>query len=171
MCHINNVYFRFVLNIFFQTVIMRGLDDGNSSGNDMLERLTQYLISPKYLPQVSWTGRGKDKERKFALSACDQLINFMVITVNKTDRRYNHEKVVNVLIYGILKRAPSKFGKTKASNRKDSPASSSNESSAASPKHSMSLQIGSQKISTPSEQMASLHQSLHHQRVMTPMNY
>lgn len=108
-------------------MILEPLDDGETSGNDVLQRLMHYLISPKYLPQVSWTGRGKGKERKFALSACVQLVNFIVLTMNKIDSSYTHKKVVSEITYGILKRAPSKFGKSKASNQKDGPASISSE--------------------------------------------
>lgn len=112
---------------------MGALNDGKSTGNAILERLTQYLISPKYLPHVSWTGRGKEKERKFALSACDQLVNFIVVTVNKFDKNFNRDKVLHEMKYGILKRAPSKFGKAKGSKQNASSTSSSEESSSASP--------------------------------------
>lgn len=98
---------------------MENLDDGESSGDVLLEKLTNYLINPKLLPQISWTGRGKGKERKFALGACIQLINFLVVTVNKIDRRYNQKKVVSELIYGILKRAPTKYGSSKTSNEEN----------------------------------------------------
>lgn len=108
-------------------MLLEPLDDGESFGNDVLQRLIHYLISPKYLSKVSWTGRGKGKEKKFALSACVQLINFIVATVNKIDSNYTYKKVVSEITYRILKRAPSKFGRPKASNQKDSPASISNE--------------------------------------------
>lgn len=103
--------------------IMANLDDGESSGDVLLERLIHYLICPSFLPQISWTGRGKGKERKFAMSACVQLINFIVITMNKIDKSYNNKKVVGEITYGILKRAPSKFGKSKSSNADERPAS------------------------------------------------
>lgn len=165
-------------------VIMGRLDDGKSSGDVVLERLTQYIISPKYLPHVSWTGRGKEKERKFALSACNQVVNFIVIIVNKADSNYNHKKVVSELIYNILKRAPSKFGKPKASNQKDSPASSSEESSSSSSKPPTPTPSLSETIThnhqplplrttsehfqyyAPSQQIASISQ-----QPLPPMNY
>lgn len=92
-------------------------------GDDALERLIHCLISPKFLPHVSWTGRGKGKERKFALGTCDQLINFIVVMMNKIDSSYNRKETISEITYVILKRAPSKFGKTKASNQNDSPGS------------------------------------------------
>lgn len=99
---------------------MGKLDNG-ASGDEILERMTHYLICPSFLPHVSWTGRGKGKERKFALSSCVRLVNFIVITINKIDSSYNHKKVVSDMTYGILKRAPLKFGKIKACNQKDCP--------------------------------------------------
>lgn len=146
---------------------MDALNDGKSSGSDVLERLTQYLISPKYLPHVSWTGRGKEKERKFALSACDQLINFLVVTVNKIDRSYNNKKVVSELIYGILKRAPTKYGKT--SKHKSSVAassSSSQESSSPTPPILLNKTVTAAHNagSLPSEYLASIN----HRQTSTP---
>lgn len=102
---------------------MEKLDDGETCANQALERLMCYLISPSYLPRVSWTGRGKGKERKVSLSACVQLVNFIVIVVNKIDGSFNHKKVVAELTYGLLKRAPTKFGKPKANNANDNSAS------------------------------------------------
>lgn len=107
---------------FSQTQIVEGL-----RGADLLERLTHYLISPKFLPHVSWTGRGKGKERKFALSKCIYLVNFIVITVSKVNKKYNHEKVVSEITYGLLKRAPSKYGKEKTSDQMDCPVPNSDE--------------------------------------------
>lgn len=112
---------------------MKCLNDGTSTGYEVLKRLTQYLISPKYQPYVSWTGRGKGKERKFALSKCDHLVNFIIVTVNKIDSKFNRKKIEHELTYDILKRAPSKFGKPKASEQNKSPSSSSEESLGVSP--------------------------------------
>lgn len=105
---------------FLQVELMETLDDGHVSGSQVLERLMCYLISPSYLPQVSWTGRGKGKERKFSLSACSQLINFIVIVVKNVDERFNYRKVVAELTYGLLKRALSKFGKKASDAKKNS---------------------------------------------------
>lgn len=106
---------------FFQSVIMSNLDDGESSSVDILERLMLFLISPSFLPHVSWTGRGKGKKRKFALNACIHLINFIVLTMNKIDKRYNNKKIEKDITYVILKRAPFKYGKSKKSDPKVNP--------------------------------------------------
>ena len=96
---------------------MDNLDDGYISGDQALERLTHFLISPSFLPQISWTGRGKGKERKMSLSACDHIINYLVITVNKIDSKFNRKRIVKLLTYDILKRVPTKYGKPKTSDQ------------------------------------------------------
>lgn len=98
-------------------VIFNALDDGESTGDDVLERLTHFLINPSFLPSVSWTGRGKGKERKVSLSAHNQLMNFIVLTVNKIDKKYNYKKIKNEMTYSILKRAPMKFSKVNSNTQ------------------------------------------------------
>lgn len=92
-------------HFYFQTTDLGNLDDGVSSGLEILQKLTHYLICPSFQSQISWTGRGKGKERKFALNSCTHLVNFLVVTVNKIHSKYTYKKVVNELTYNILKRA------------------------------------------------------------------
>lgn len=91
--------------------------DGGEAVDKVLERMTHYLIKPSFLPQISWTGRGRGKEKKIALSAFVQIVNFIAISMNKIDKNYKYKNVVSDLTYGILKRAPSKFGKPKESDQ------------------------------------------------------
>lgn len=76
----------------------------------MLEKIVESLISTSYLPDISWTGKGKQKERKVALCRFNHLIDFVKATTFKADTHYTEAKFKDKLIYGILKRAPSKYG-------------------------------------------------------------
>lgn len=99
-----------------------GGDKGDADGEIVLERIVHCLISPTFLPQISWTGKGKQKEKKVALCRLTHLIDLIKVTTVKSDRSFTDAQFKDKLIYGILKRAPSKYGitgknddKTKAS--------------------------------------------------------
>lgn len=72
----------------------------------------QALINTSYLPEISWTGRGKKKERKVAFSRFTHLIDFIKVMTLKADNEYSDDQVDYRLTYHIFKRAPSKFGAT-----------------------------------------------------------
>lgn len=83
---------------------------GNSNGFKVLEKIVFSLISPQFLPGISWTGRGKGNEKKFAMSALVHTMNLIVLSVCKADKNYDSDKVLKKFKYTILKTAPSKFG-------------------------------------------------------------
>lgn len=68
------------------------------------------LISTRFLADISYTGKGKQKERKVALCRYTHVLEFIQITTNKADNSFNDAVFKDKLIYGILKRAPSKYG-------------------------------------------------------------
>lgn len=78
----------------------------------MLERIVHSLISPSLLPEISWTGKGKGKEKKMALCRLNCLLDFMKATAFKADNHFTDAKFKDKIVYGILKRAPSKYGKS-----------------------------------------------------------
>lgn len=103
---------------FFQVncILAIGGDDGNAEGEIVLERIVCSLISPTFLPVISWTGKGKQKERKVALCRFTHLIDFIKVMTFKADNSFTEAQFRDKLIYGILKRAPSKYG---ASSKND----------------------------------------------------
>lgn len=98
--------------LFFQSNAVKALGT-NVDGFEVLQKLVLSLISSSLLPSVSWTGRGKGIERKIALCHFLHIRNFLTKIVCKADKSYNEDKIVRKLTYTILKRAPSKFGKSK----------------------------------------------------------
>lgn len=93
---------------------MIGGVNGETGGFQVLEILMQTLISPSYLPSISWTGRGKGKERKTALNSFTQTVNIITVTVMKADSSYSSKKVQEAITYEILKRAPNKYGQDRS---------------------------------------------------------
>lgn len=83
---------------------------GNSDGSKVLEPVVHALIAPVFLPSISWSGRGRGKEIKISLSKYTRIINLIVETLNKSDRKFDHLKTTKDLKYRILKYAPAKFG-------------------------------------------------------------
>lgn len=110
-----------------------GGDKGSANGFSVLEKLMHSLISSNYLQSISWTGRGKGKERKVALSTFEHVINFITVMVKKADANYSSDKVQHDITYEILKRAPSK-SKNKTMKRNIRVSSVSSEASVLSQK-------------------------------------
>lgn len=84
-------------------------DDGNAHGELVLEKVVESVISPPFLRDISWTGKGKGKERKVSLSKFTHLIDFIKSITFKADKTFTNEQFEKKMIYGILKRAPSKY--------------------------------------------------------------
>lgn len=114
LCYANRIISIWIF-ILLQTNVVGAIGgvNGSEDGCRVLEKLVHSLIDPLFLPNVSWTGRGKGKERKVSLCGYSHLINFIVVTVNKADTNFTEDKVNQKLKYTILKHAPSKFGKFK----------------------------------------------------------
>lgn len=87
-----------------------GGEDGKADGEIVLEKIVHALISPPYLKEISWTGKGRQKERKVALCRLPHLIDFVKAMTVKADSNFTDTQFKDKLIYGILKRAPSKYG-------------------------------------------------------------
>lgn len=102
----------FISSFQFNAVKGIGGESGSSDGLKVLEKIVHSLISPHYLPSVSWTGRGKGNEKKVALSKFINVLYLITQSVNKADSSYNYDKSIQKLKYTILKHAPAKFGKT-----------------------------------------------------------
>lgn len=106
-----NFFYWFLL--FQASCIERiGGDNGDADGEVVLEKIVHCLISPTFLPQISWTGRGKQKEKKVAFCRLTHLIDLIKVTTMKSDGSFTDAQFKDKLIYGILKRAPSKYGIT-----------------------------------------------------------
>lgn len=87
-----------------------GGSTGKSNGAKLLEPLVHSLITPTFLSSISWTGRGKGKEKKIALNAYVKLLNLITVTLNKADKSYNQLKTENELKYKIIKYARTEYG-------------------------------------------------------------
>lgn len=85
----------------------------------MIEKIVHSLISSRFLPDISYTGKGKQKERKVALCRYSHVLDFIKITTNKADEKFTDAQFKDKLIYGILKRAPSKYGGSSKNNEKE----------------------------------------------------
>lgn len=84
--------------------------DGNVDGELVLEKIVHSLINPRYLKDISYTGKGKQKERKVALCKFIYVLDFIKSITFKADRSFSQTQFNSKLIYGILKIAPSKYG-------------------------------------------------------------
>lgn len=93
--------------------------DGNAYGDLVLEKIVHSVISPPYLKDISWTGKGKQKERKIALCKFNYIIDFIKSITFKADKSFTEAKFKDKLIYGILKRAPSKYGATSKDDKEN----------------------------------------------------
>lgn len=102
-----------------------GGNKGSADGSLVLDSLMRSLISPEFLPKLSWTGRGKGKARKIPLNGYTNVINFITVIVMKADRKYSSPQVQADITYEVLKRAPAKFGKSKKRGRESSVSSES----------------------------------------------
>lgn len=72
---------------------------------EALKTLVHYIINPNFLPNISWTGRGKGNERKIALSGFVHLIDFITALVTRADSKFTRQKVQKKITYAILKHA------------------------------------------------------------------
>lgn len=93
--------------------------DGNSDGDTVVEKVVHSIISPPYLKDISWTGKGKGKERKVALSRFNHVIDFIKSITLKAAKTFTEEDFKDRLIYGILKRAPAKYGSATKTDDKE----------------------------------------------------
>lgn len=83
----------------------------------MIEAVVHTLIDPGFLPAISWSGRGRGKEEKIALSKYSNVTKLIVEVMNKADRNFDQLKTLNALKYKVIKYAPAKYG----SKQKDIP--------------------------------------------------
>lgn len=90
--------FTFILQ--FNVLKFIGGVNGNNDGEKVLEPVVHSLISPKFLSSISWTGRGRGKERKISLNFYENL----------ADTKFSQLKTLNTLKYKIIKYAQTKFG-------------------------------------------------------------
>lgn len=100
--------FTFILQ--FNVLKFIGGVNGNNDGEKVLEPVVHSLISPKFLSSISWTGRGRGKERKISLNFYENLVNLITLIVNKADTKFSQLKTLNTLKYKIIKYAQTKFG-------------------------------------------------------------
>lgn len=92
--------------------MIESLGNSTGSGSAMLERVVHAMIEVSFLPSMSWTGKGKVKDEKIALGTFIHVINFIKVAVRRTDSSFSDEMFDGQIKYVILKRAPSKYGKT-----------------------------------------------------------
>lgn len=92
-----------------------GGTQGNSDGSKVIEAIVHTVIEPTFLPAISWTGRGRGKEKKISLSKYTNVTKLIAEVMNKADRSFDLSKTLSCLKYKIIKHAPTKYG----SNRKD----------------------------------------------------
>lgn len=83
---------------------------GNSDGTKVLEPVVHALIEPSFLPSISWTGRGRGKEMKIALSKYTKITSMIIDVLNKADRKFDQTTTIKSLKYKIIKHAPTKYG-------------------------------------------------------------
>lgn len=94
---------------------MIGGTRGNSDGSKVLEPVVHALIEPNFLPSISWTGRGRGKEVKIALSKYTRITNVITDVMNRADRKFDQTTTIKNLKYKIIKHAPTRY----ASNEKN----------------------------------------------------
>lgn len=119
MCNCTNFTFNFQDKIF-------AVFDKHANGIKVLGKVAHLLISPAFLPAISWTGRGKEKERKIALRKYDHLVEFIIQIVKKADSRLSSDEILEGIKYNILKRAPNQYRKRtdQEKNQHESPSTS-----------------------------------------------
>lgn len=91
----------------------------NSDGSKVLEPIVHALIAPEFLPSISWSGRGRGKEVKIALTKYIRITNLIAEVVNLADGNFGQLRTLKDLKYKILKYAPAKFGSKDKSNQND----------------------------------------------------
>lgn len=75
----------------------------------ILDPLVHAVITPTFLTFISWTGRGKGKERKIPLNKYIHVVNLIALTMNKADAKYNQLKTETDLKYKIIKHAVTRY--------------------------------------------------------------
>lgn len=81
------------------------------------------IITPAFLSSISWTGRGKGKEKKIPLNGYVNILNLITLTLNKADASYNQMKTEYDLKYKIIKYASAKYGDSNRTVGDQSPVS------------------------------------------------
>lgn len=94
----------------------KGGKRGRSDGAKVLKPVVHALISPDFLPSISWTGRGNAKEEKIALKNYTRTTNLIVEVLNYADRNFDESTTLKNLKYQIIKRAPANYGSKEKSN-------------------------------------------------------
>lgn len=87
-----------------------GGSNGKSNGSKIIELVVHSIIEPTFLPYISWSGRGKEKDEKIALSKYSNIINLISLVMNKADKKFNQLETTKALKYKIIKYAPAKYG-------------------------------------------------------------
>lgn len=87
---------------------------GKSNGSRIIEPVVHSVIEPAFLPSISWSGRGREKDEKIALSKYSNIINLISLVTNKADKNFTQLDTTKALKYKIIKYAPAKFGKKPA---------------------------------------------------------
>lgn len=162
-----------ILILFFsyQSKVVENIGgvEGKANGEQVTEKVVHSMISSNLLVRMSWTGKGAKNETKIKFCNRINLINFIKTTVRKADRAYNDEKFEKKLIYGILKRAPSKFGnKCQTKSRSRASSTSSQNSYATQPEVAtvaelqMPLVVAETQSQSPPQQ---------HPHIPTPMQH
>lgn len=122
-CSINLCNFFFKLFSQFKILKCIGGTAGKSNGAKVLEPLVHALITPTFLCSISWTGRGKGKEKKIPLNGYVNVLNLITLIMNKADKSYNQLMVEKDLKYKIIKHATTKYGDSASDQACASPAS------------------------------------------------
>lgn len=87
-----------------------GGSSGKGNGAKILQPIVHTIISPTFLCSISWTGRGKGKERKIPFSIYVNIVNMITKLVTAADKNYTQVKTIEDLKYKIIKHAPAKYG-------------------------------------------------------------
>lgn len=84
--------------------------ENQADGDIVIEKIVHALINRRFLPEISYTGRGKENERKIAFNRYTFLEDLLKTTTLKADNSFDDAKYKKMFVYEILKRAPSKYG-------------------------------------------------------------
>lgn len=99
-----------------------GGTDGTSGGMATLKSIISYVINPRFLKNISWTGRGKGDERKIPLQRYVHTVDFITVLGVKADHTLTRRQVQKAFTYTLCKhppRSPSKKKKNPASKEND----------------------------------------------------
>lgn len=136
---------------------------GLKIGRRMVERLTYSLIHPKFLPEMSWTGRGKIGEKKIKFGKYIHIVSFLTDITLKSVRSWNYDLALHEVKYTVIKRGPSKFGDDKKKSSSKRSSSSKEIDGMAEKSVSPTLSIDSNtssSISSPSSSTIHTHDTL-----------